>query len=323
MRLHVATDAQIERIYRESHRLWGGGLSYDAYLDLWWTLRDTPWARDRVEFLVGSDEHGRVLSSLKRYRPIVRLDGRDVTATVIGALLTPRELRRRGHAAELVRKVLERAARQGDAAALLFSDVGVAYYRALGFRALPAEECRGVLPRGGPAPRCALRVMEPGDFTAVERAHDAVSRDASLAMVRDRPQWDFLRLRSHAFFERLDDRSIAHHCSVAVRDGEIAGYVVSVEAGGEWNVREAGAVDGDPRTVADILSAAGAEASRRGCRRVYAWLSREVGGHLDRWRLRWSARDHAIPMFRPLDARTDPDGWDEPGAIYLPFLDQF
>src|SRR6185369_9122041 len=98
---------EIEAIYRESHALWGAGLSYSDYVEFWADVRETGWARDHYRHLVWADGRGGILSSLKVYRPEVRLGRRRVRAAGIGAVFTPVRHRRKGHAAAMLRAVVQ------------------------------------------------------------------------------------------------------------------------------------------------------------------------------------------------------------------------
>src|SRR5262245_16645446 len=102
---------------------------------MWDELAGTAWGRRWFSWRAWVDDDGDVLSSLKLYRPLVRLGERVSRAAAIGAVFTPRRDRRRGHAASLILATLEEAEGRGDHPAFLFTDIGVEYYAALGFRA--------------------------------------------------------------------------------------------------------------------------------------------------------------------------------------------
>ena len=91
--LAEADRRQVLEIYRQSHSLWGIGLSPADYVALWDDISATEWARRNAEFLVWGDGSGRILSSLKLYRPRVRVLGREMRAAVLGAVFTPPNLR--------------------------------------------------------------------------------------------------------------------------------------------------------------------------------------------------------------------------------------
>ncbi len=324
-RLALATPEQVERIYRESHALWGAGLDFTDYLSLWREISKLPWSKSHAQFLVWQNDEGSVLSSMKLYRPLIRAAGRTARGGVLGAIFTPTALRGRGHASEMVRAVINQCRGSGERLVLLFSDIGIAYYRNFGFSPLPAEEQWGALPRSAPQrlEGWSLRPLERDDLTAVYRAHDGFIDRMALAMVRDEGHWQFLRERSRGYFERLRDRKIVQSFKVATEHGRFAGYLMTVEGHGEWNVREVGAVGGDPRSMAAVLRLGAAEARRSGLRRFYGWLPREVVELLDDWKINSRARHRSVPMILPLDESVDAAVFDGPQAPFIPYHDQF
>ena len=324
-RLAIADSIQTEAIYRESHAVWGGGLSSRDYRGLWEEISSTAWARKYLRFFVWLGERGEVLSSLKLYRPLVRTRDSTTRTSIIGAVFTPRSHRRQGHAAALVRAVLARSRKRGDRLSLLFSDIGTDYYGKLGFHPLPAEEQWGTLPRPTAAVDRVwhLRTAGADDLLSMQRAHEATSRPRSIAVVRDTEHWLFLGLRSQRFFERLNERGIRQRVWVASRDDAFAGYLISVEGRGEWSVREVATVGGDPPTMATIIRLCAAEAYRSRLRRFYAWFPSEVAALLADWRIRSGPRRRAIPMIRRLSGSIQLEGLDSVAATYIPYQDQF
>jgi hypothetical protein len=324
-RLRPARRDEIAAILRESHGLWGAGLTYSAYLEMWLELLETPWGKRRFRHLVFVERDGSVLSSLKLYRPAVRLFDRVGTAAVIGAVFTPRSLRGRGHAAATIRAVLADARKAGDPLALLFSDIGVPYYAALGFHEVPAEESSGTLAGAAPPPAgWELRPMVPDDLPEVIRAHDDDCARRPFAVLRDREHWEFLLARAAGYFSRLDGSDLARRYRVAVYDRHFAGYLVALEGQqGAWLVREVGAPGADPGALSAILRLGAAEARRAGLRKVYGWFPPEAAEWVPEWRLDRTPRRTAIPMLLPLDGATSLSDLDAPGASFVPYLDQF
>jgi hypothetical protein len=272
------------------------------------------------------DDRDRVLSSLKRYRTRFRVGADTVPGSVIGALFTPARLRRNGHARRLLQETLSLAANEGDAVALLFSDVGTGFYEPCGFRAVPAVESFGRLPR-------RRSLTAPGGWRSLvmRREHEplvAAARGASaakyrLVIERDGPLWSFLKTRTREFFRRYDADDVRPDCRIVMAEGRFVGYVVSVEGNGEWSVREVGAIDGSADTEADILRVVGSDMVGRGARRVHGWIPEEVGGRIPEWRWIHARRRRAIPMIASLGGGLDVDRLVEPGATDLTFLDQF
>jgi len=324
-RFALASRAQIDRIMRETHALWGGGLSYGAYRELWEELGSSAWATRFAHYYVLEDDDGQVLSSLKLYRPRIRVGTRQGRCSVLGAVFTPARLRRRGFAAEAVRAALEESERANDVAALLFSDIGTRYYARFGFRPLPAWEQTGRLP---PAPRwladdLTFRPARVEDLELLSQAHLASSARRSVAIVRDPAHWQFLWARTQSYFSRAANPSVRHDWTLAYRGATFVGYVISIVAAGEWSVREVGSVDGDVEIMVELLLRGGALAYRSGARRVYGWLPDELRGGLAPWRLRNVARRRAVPMIRFQDPAVERMLATGAGEAYIPFQDQF
>jgi GNAT superfamily N-acetyltransferase len=325
-RLERARPEHIACVYRQSHALWGSGLGLDDYRGLWEDLHRTPWGRRAASFRVwASGDGSRVLSSLKLYRPRIRVGDAVGTATVLGAIFTPPDLRGRGYASAMVEAVLAEARTAGDLVALLFTDIGTAYYRSFGFHPLPAQEQWGAVSRPATrvTPGFSLDEMEDRELPAVARAHRASSDARRIALLRDREHWDFLRVRSARFFERLADPDLRQRWIVARRDGRFAGYLITVEGRGEWNVREVGAAGGDPEVMADIVRVGSAEAWHAGLRGFYGWLPPSVAVRLRDSGIRSRSRTRAQPMILPLAPGVDVRELASAEHGFIPFQDQF
>ncbi len=324
-RLVPARQDQIRQITGESYALWGGGLTHDAYVAMWAELERTPWARLHYTHYAWMDGDGHLLSSVKVYSPLMRLFERTGRATAIGAVFTPRTRRGRGHAAAMIRAVVEEGRSRGDLLVLLFSDIGTRYYGRLGFAALPAEEATGTLgPRSARMSEgISLRPMVPGDHEAVVEAHAEAGRGRALSVVRDLEHWSFVVSRARAFFSRLDGTDLSDVYRTATRNGRFLGYLVGLRGGDCWNVREASAAGGDPELLAAILRAGAAEARAGGARHVYGWVPREFADLVPEWRLRFSPRERAIPMILPLGGEVSPSPLRSASAAYLSPVDHF
>jgi ribosomal protein S18 acetylase RimI-like enzyme len=324
-RLARANDGQVAAIYRESHALWGTGLTLQAYRGLWDEISRLPWAVRHAEFLVWQGPAGEVLSSLKLYRPLVRVEGRVSRASVLGAVFTPRARRGRGHASRMLRAVLERIGRRSRAAVLLFSDIGTAFYARFGFHPLPAMEHWGPIPDvAGPQPDgWKFRDASGADLGRIREAHHASCLRRPLAVIRDEEHWEFLRARTRCFFARIDDPELRPRFLVASRRGRFAGYLVTVEGRGECSLREIGARAGDPGILAQVFRAAACEARGRGLRRFCAWLPPELALGLRDWPVSSQPRRRALPMVHVPDSSFDLKAIVDPRRSFLPYQDQF
>ena len=324
-RFVTPTAEQIRSVLRESHALWGAGLSVADYVGMWEEMADTRWGRAWYSWRALVDDQGRVLTSLKLYRPMLRLGETTGRTSAIGAVFTPRAFRRGGHAAALIRATCEEAGRRGDRSAVLFTDIGTEYYRSLGFTSLPCEDALGSLPDAplDATRRVTFRSMTLDDIDPVARAHDVACARFPIAVLRDRDHWEFLLLRAATFFRRLDRSSLEHRFMIAMESSRPIGYLVAVLGPGEWNLRDAEAFDGEPGTLARILESAAAEASTAGATTVWGWIPRDAWPLVPTWRLRSQPRVRAIPMIAALDGHELPAGLDTVEGAFIPYLDQF
>lgn len=313
------------RVYAASHGLWGAGLSESAYRGMWLELAALPWARKRFRLLVWTDDGRRVLSSVKIYRPRVRIGSARGDACGIGAVFTPAAHRGRGHARAMLERLLAEAGERGDWIALLFSDIAPPLYESLGFQALEAEESVGTLRRSRERGETSLRLrpLRDSDLPDVRAAHAAAAGRRRFAVERDPEHWRFLLARSEAYFHRLDGTGTARRFRVAEANGAFAGYLVAVETDDVWDLREVGAAGDDAAILAAVARAGARDARDAGMRTVRGWFPREWRDLLPEWGLRVRPRSHALPMMRPLAADEALVRSVATEAAFIPYLDQF
>ncbi|HTO97014.1 MAG TPA: GNAT family N-acetyltransferase [Myxococcales bacterium] len=149
--------------FRGIQPLWGGGLSEERFQSFQRRLADAPEAKDRYR-LLGWFPDGSFTAAMKAYDLQASFAGRSLRVLGIGAVFTPPPLRRRGHAASMLRAAMKEYGSRGAHAAVLFSDIGVGYYERLGYRALESRECTvdfQALPRAPGATRPAMTGDEP------------------------------------------------------------------------------------------------------------------------------------------------------------------
>jgi len=142
-------------------------------------------------------------------------------------------------------------------------------------------------------------------------------------VLRDDLHWEFLEVRSREFFERLDDPGLRQRRQIALDAGRFAGYLVTVEGRGDWNVREVGAPGADPEAMARVLCLGARQARGLGLRTFYGWLPPGLRRHLPEWGIRTRPRRRAVPMIARLDASAVLPDLSTPEKAYLPFQDQF
>jgi GNAT superfamily N-acetyltransferase len=130
----------------------------------------TAWGATHLE-RVGLVANGVLLSSAKRYRLRVRLDGRAVVAIGIGAVFTPPHLRGRRHAAALIEQIVEAGRSEGAALAMLFSEIAPHYYERLGFSVVPMQQASIGVRAGRGAPAVLVRAGDARDLPFMAEMH--------------------------------------------------------------------------------------------------------------------------------------------------------
>jgi len=199
MILRDATPAEIDTVLGRTHALWSDGLDPPDYREYIHTLMASDWSRAaprNYRFLVMVDgPGGTILSAMKLYRFAARAAGRSVTVGGVGAVFTPPEHRRRGHAAAMLGQAHAIMEERGDAASLLYSEIGADYYAGLGYVALPSRPVKLEVPGDGPAAE-GTRRMHRSELGTPARLREAIDNDASFALMRDTAYWKHLLARN-------------------------------------------------------------------------------------------------------------------------------
>jgi hypothetical protein len=190
MNLVLAEGPCLQQILDCSHPLWADGLSPSAYARYNAAQLRTPWGSHRLRryALIGDD--GRLLTSAKRYQLSVRLDQREISAVGIAAVFTPLDERGNGYASEIIQRLVDDAQRDGAELAILFSEIGTAFYRRLGFTRVPHKELTlSITPSRG-APMVLVRSGEERDVPAVVALLSQIASQYRFAL---QPSEDFIR----------------------------------------------------------------------------------------------------------------------------------
>ncbi len=181
----TATGPLLERILDGTYPIWNEGISRSAYSRWNQAQMATAWGRDHLR-RVALVEGDRVLASAKDYRFQAHVEGRLVSVLGIGAVFTPPELRGHGHARTLIDQLMREAGGDGCQLALLFSEIGPAYYERLGFRVVPRPsfDIEVVAGRRGGAPATLVRSGETADFEAIVEIAARYRDGAAFALER-------------------------------------------------------------------------------------------------------------------------------------------
>lgn len=244
MRVVTAEGELLERVLDSTFPVWNDGLSRRAFSQWNAAQMRTPWGRQRLTRLALLDDRGQLLSSLKRYRFDVRIDGRDGWMCGIGAVLTPPEHRGRGHAAALIEGVLEDERRDGALVAGLFSEIGVSYYARLGFAAVPMDEVTVNVTRKEGAPAMLVRAGTERDYDSICTMHATRAAAARFALRRDPDALHYALSKKRLFAGLSAPGARQLEFFVAEEGTSAVAYVVLSRNQHGWTLEEAG--DRDP-----------------------------------------------------------------------------
>jgi predicted N-acetyltransferase YhbS len=181
--LRTATAAQLERILDDTHPQWGLGLTRRAFGQ--WNAGQilTPWWSSNVR-RVALTEGGELQASAKWYDLTMRLEGRSLRVLGIGAVFVAPEVRRRGFGSRIVEEMTAAAANDGYDAALLFSEIGAAFYERLGFTVVPIDAPRISATRGRGAPGTLVRTGDDRDIASIAEMQARTAANAKFSLER-------------------------------------------------------------------------------------------------------------------------------------------
>lgn len=273
MRLvEIAPGAHLEQVLDDTFPLWGEGLSRRAYGQWNRAQMATGWGREHLR-RVGLVTGGEVLASAKRYLFDALVDGRPQRVLGIGAVYTPETRRGQGLAATLIDTMLADGRARGCAWALLFSEIGSAYYERLGFTALQRDMVTIDVPRTRRgAPGTMVRSLDSGDLADVSAISTTYAAGAGFALIRtpDLIAYGIARRRLRAGLGPAGMRQV--EAFVAEEGGRAVAYIV-VSRGPEGVVLEE-CGDRDPRgsRIGALLEALVERDPSRPDRTLRAWM---------------------------------------------------
>lgn len=241
--LTPATGPLLDAILRDTFDIWHDGLSAAGYARFWDGQLKTAWGAAHLDRVALVDQ-GRVLSSAKRYDLSARIEGRIRRVLGIGAVFTTPAVRGRGAGTELLERVLEQAEAEGYEFAMLFSEIGPAYYERLDFVPIPLEASLLTVRAGAGAPAMLVRSGEDRDIAAVSDMSAARAAGARFALERSD---DFVRygLAKRRLLAGLGPAGARQVEFLVTEEGHVpvAFLVCQIEAG-RWFIEDAG--DRDP-----------------------------------------------------------------------------
>lgn len=255
-----ATGALLEELFDQTYPLWGDGLSRKGYAQWNIAQEQTAWGRGHLQRLALVDG-SRVLATAKRYDLLLTLDGRQVPTVGVGAVFTPPAQRAQGHARAMIEALLDRARADGAELALLFSEIGPAYYERLGFSVVPVETADIAVHVKPGAPAVLVRGGEDGDAEQVAAMYVERGRRfrLSLTPTPDQVRYTLTKKRLFAGLDPSGRRTVEYF--VAEEGHRAAAFVLLqiTRANGDrpdgWSLEACGDADPDGARVGAILQA--------------------------------------------------------------------
>jgi len=320
MRMVRAEGPLFERILEETFPLWHDGLSRDRYGAYNVAQMRTTWGArhlDRVALVDGN----RVLASAKRYRLALQVDNEAVPIIGIGAVFTPPAERRRGHAAALIERIVDDAAREGIWAAMLFSEIGPRYYERLGFVSLPMLDADLTVSQGRGAPAMLVRAVEPDDHPHLLELHQTLAARYRLSL-RWHPDWlaySLAKKRMLAAFSPASGRLV--EAFVAEEGGRAVAWVLLQVSGRDragyregWSVEACGDRDPSGARIGAMLQALIARAPAAPAPVIRAWWPEGLRPPQIAVERRPTAA--IVMMMRPLAPGLDPSSFRMNDMLY-------
>ena len=274
MHIVAATGALLQQIVDLTCPVWHEGLTPAAYGQWNAAQLRMPWGRDHLTRLALVDEDGALLATLKRYRYEVRIDGREGTMCGIGAVFTPPDRRGRGYASALMERVLDEERRAGTLMAMLFSEIGTAYYERLGFTAVALDEVTVNVKRKDGSPAMLVRAGGESDLPALAGLHAVRSASARFALRRDASMIGFALAKKRMFagLSSLGQRQLEFF--VAEEGASAVAYVVLSGNQHGWTLEEAGDRDPAAARLGGMLQVLVAREPSRPLPIIRAWWPR-------------------------------------------------
>lgn len=186
MQLVPATDRILEQALDISYPLWGEGLSRTDYGRYNAAQMKTEWGAGHLE-RVALVEAGRLLATAKRYDLTARIGSVHAPLLGIGAVFTPPALRGHRFARRLIEMMIAEAAARGVTRALLFSEIGPAYYARLGFSVVAVDTVELEIPPARGTPAVPMRSGDDRDLIRIADISRRMTESFRFALERPAP----------------------------------------------------------------------------------------------------------------------------------------
>jgi hypothetical protein len=269
-----AEGAVLERVLETAHSISPEGLSRQAYAKLDAAQLKTAWGR-RHQRRLALVERGEVLASAMQYDLAALLDQRPVRVCGIGSLFSEPAHGDGSHAQELVDRVLDEAAADGAAMALLFSDMSHQYPPG-GFEVVSMTEAELSVTESSRrgAPMTLIRGGEERDLAAIVAMGQIRATPFRFHLDRDVDFVQYAVTKKRLLAGLGPARARQLHFFIAEEGITAAAYVVVSIVGTTWTIEECGDRDPSGARVGAILQALIAREPVERRPTIRAWLPR-------------------------------------------------
>jgi len=248
----VTADARLtERILDGTHAIWSEGLDRSDYARWQRAQLHTAWGRRylrRLALLDGDD----LLTSAKQYDLTARIGSDRLPILGIGAVFTPPVHRGRGHARRLIEAMTTAANQRGCRAALLFSEIGPAYYESMGFEVVRRDEMAFDATASRPG-TLAARQGTARDLPAMADLN-ARRPPSGLALERSAGFIEFGLVRRGRLAELSTSGRLAVEWLVVEDSGRLSAYLVATRRPRGLVIEDCGDVDPTGAQVAELVA---------------------------------------------------------------------
>ncbi|HEY1912899.1 MAG TPA: GNAT family N-acetyltransferase [Vicinamibacterales bacterium] len=263
----------LDQILGSTYEIWHEGLSPNAYRQFYVAQRRTAWGQRRLSRLALT-QNGDVLASAKVYLFDAVLDSRPIRVAGVGAVFTQPAHRGKGAARDLVERALERVASEGADLALLFSEIGPAYYANLGFSTIATTNrtLRVTESTRYGAPATMVRGGERRDLRAIVSMGKTRAAAFRFHLDRDEDLIEYAIAKKRLFAGLGPAGARELHFFIAEEGTTAAAYVVISVTGSTWTIEECGDRDVTGARVGALLQVLIARAPAERRPTIVAWL---------------------------------------------------
>ncbi|MBU6452149.1 MAG: GNAT family N-acetyltransferase [Cyanobacteria bacterium REEB67] len=262
-------------VLNETRSIWSAGLKPDEYCHYNYMQQREPWGRKHQELWGYRSDNGEIAASLKLYRLSLMSRHQTFPCYGVGAIYSMQKYRGQGFGAKIVEAMIEKAQDDKQAAVLLFSDIGTAFYEQFGFYemgtiefSLPVEGA-GIDAKKLSGAHYKVTPLIEADLELMERHHRRWLAQRPFGVCRS---LDYFRYKVHKedYLNRHSRLPWPKLHTIMVGDGLDLAYVIYEISSENLRVLE---LVTSQALVENIWRAVFAEAVKHGVKKIKSWES--------------------------------------------------